>query len=292
MKNLVRNVIRVIIVFAGFLFTFNLPYLFGIGKNNKFEINVIPFWQMVKANFLYLLQIKDPRYLGYFKQYSIMENYKYSMTLLLISLAAVILIAVSISISVMLAPKNMREHLIKGIHFFEAVPDLLVIFSIQFLVISFYKSTGFRIFQLYGFFGAKPYFIPIVAVSFLPIFLLSQFLIKVIMEEQSKVYVLYVKAKGMGRLRILFVHIFRNIFSLVLLQLRTVVWVILSNIYLLEYMFDINGFTRIFQKIVFIHADIASLVVCLLMFALPLVAVEAGAWLLSRRMKGKEAAGL
>ncbi len=151
-----------------------------------------------------------------------------------------------------------------------------------------YKETGIKFLQLYGVFGAKPYFVPIMTVSFLPLFLLIQFLIKVMTDEQSQQYVLYAKAKGIGRLRTLLIHIMRNIFPLSVLQLRTIVWVLLSNIYLVEYLFNINGFTQQFLKIISMGGDFASLVVCLLMFSIPLLVIEAVGWTISKLIRGKE----
>lgn len=93
-------------------------------------------------------------------------------------------------------------------------------------------------------------------------------------------------------MRILFIHMFRNIFPLLFVQLRTTVWVILANIYLVEYIFNLNGFTNDLQKIIFHKGDVSSLIVCLLMLALPLLAIEAVGWLMIRQMKGREVSGL
>jgi peptide/nickel transport system permease protein len=287
MKALQRLIIRLVLILSGFLFVFNLPLLLGIGKDSvKLNFNI--FWDYVKADFLVLIHIEDVRYLEFFKNLDIMESYQYTMTILLASLIVVIFLAVVFAVIVMLSPIKVRNRLKSVINFFEGVPDLLVIFLFMFFVITLYKTTGLKFLQLYGVFGKMPYFVPIMTVSFLPLFLLLQFLIKVITDEQSQPYVLYVKAKGIGGIRILLVHIMRNIFPLAFLQLRTIVWVILSNIYLVEFIFNIKGFTKQFQTILFRGGDFGSLVICLLMLASPLVAIEAGGWLITKLIKGKE----
>lgn len=291
MRSVLRFIIRLVVIISGFLFTFNLPYLLGI-ENDKIKVSFQVFEQMVKEDFLAIVQLEDSKFLVSLKVLPIAENYQYTMTILAASLLVVFLLAMFTAVCVMLSPRKVQNRLKNWINFFEAVPDLLVIFLFQFLVIFLLKKTGLRIFQLYGIFGAKPYFVPVVTVSFLPFFLLLQFLIKVMTEEQNQPYVVYLRAKGIGMVRILLVHIFRNIFPLLLLQLRTVVWVILANIYLIEYMFNLNGFTKVLQKIIFLLKDFPSLIVCLIMFAIPLVAVEAAGMLLTRRLKGKESAGL
>lgn len=96
----------------------------------------------------------------------------------------------------------------------------------------------------------------------------------------------------MGRIRTLLVHIMRNIVPLLILQSRTIVWVLLSNIYLVEFLFNINGFNQQFIKIVFMGGDFPSLVACLLMLSMPLLVMEAAGWLISKLIKGKEAVSL
>jgi ABC-type dipeptide/oligopeptide/nickel transport system permease component len=291
MKRLLRAIIRLVLILTGFLFIFNLPLLLGIGKDSV-EVNFNMFWESVKADFQYLLQIKDAMYLSFFKELDISGSYKYTMTILLGSLAVIILVAMVMAILILIAPKKVRNRLKSGVNLFEAVPDLLIIFLFQFFVITLYQSTGLKFLQLYGFMGVKPYFVPIVTVSFLPLCLLLQFLIRVIIEEQNQSYVLYVKAKGMGRLRTLLVHIIRNIFPLLVLQLRTIIWVLLSNIYLVEFMFNINGFNRQIGNVIFRGGDFASLIACLLMLSIPLLLIEAAGWLISKQIKGKEVVGL
>ncbi|MEH7505157.1 ABC transporter permease subunit [Neobacillus drentensis] len=288
MKRLFRGIIRIVLIIAGFLFIFNLPSLLGIGKDHV-VINFKTFWMYVKSDFQFLLHFNGERYLEFFKKLEIGESYQYTMMILLASLIFIIFLAMVVAILIVLSPQKVKNRLKSGINFFEAVPDLLVIFLFQIFVITLYKTTGLKFLQLYGLFGHKPYFVPIMTVSFLPFFLLLQFLIKVIDEEQIQQYVLYAKAKGIGRLRTLLVHIMRNIFPLLIMQLRTIVWVLLSNIYLVEFLFNINGFTQQFLKIIFMGGDFASLVVCLLMLSIPLLIMEVAGWLISKLIIGREA---
>ncbi len=288
MNRLLRSLIRLILVISGFLFIFNLPSLLGIGKN-QVVLNIRTFWMNVWSDFQFLIESKNASYFAFIKKLQIGESYQYTMTILLGSLLVIIIVALVIAVLITIAPENVKNKLKGGINLFEAVPDLLVIFLFQFFVITLYKTTGLKFLQLYGLFGHKPYFVPIMTVSFLPLFLFLQFLLNVIGEEQNQPYVLYLKAKGIGRIRILLVHILRNIFPLLLLQLRLIVWVLLSNIYLVEVVFNLNGFNQQIFKIIFMEGDFATLVVCLLMLALPLLMIEAIGWGISKLIKRKEA---
>jgi peptide/nickel transport system permease protein len=287
MNRLLRFMIKIVLILSGFLFIVNLPSLLGIGKDSV-KFNFDTFWGYVKSDFLLLIRIHDNKYLAFLKTLKIAESYQYTMTILVASLLLVIFLAMFFSVMVILAPLKVRDRLKGVINFFEAIPDLLVIYLFMFFVITLYKTTGLKFLQLYGVFGKVPYFVPIMTVSFLPFLLLLQFLIKVIIDEESQHYVLYAKAKGIGRIRILLVHILRNIFSLSLLQLRTIVWLLLSNIYLIEHIFNINGFTKQFEFILFRGGDFASLVVCILMLIIPLTAIEAGGWMVSKLIRKEE----
>ncbi|MEH7083670.1 ABC transporter permease subunit [Neobacillus drentensis] len=290
MRRLFRVLIRIVLIVGGFLFIFNLPSLLGIGKNH-IEVNFETFWVNLTSDFQILLHSNQDKQLEVFEKLHMAESYQYTMTILLSSLLFIIFLSMITAILILLSPEKVKNKLKSGINFFEAVPDLLIIFLFQFFVITLYKSTGLKFLQLYGLFGHKPYFVPIMTVSFLPFLLLLQFLIKIIDEEQYQQYVLYAKAKGMGRLRTLLVHIMRNIFPLLIFQLRTI-WVLLSNIYLVEILFNISGFNQQLFKIIFMDGEFSVLVMCLLMLSIPLVIMETVGWFISKLIKGKEAVSI
>jgi peptide/nickel transport system permease protein len=83
----------------------------------------------------------------------------------------------------------------------------------------------------------------------------------------------------------------RNIFPLFIIQLRTSIWIILTNPYLLEFMFNINGFTKTFP-IAMGMGEFLLLVICLLLFTLPLLLIEALSLLVLTFFKGKNSVSL
>jgi peptide/nickel transport system permease protein len=291
MKRFIDLPLRFFLVITGFLFIFNLPFFMGIGKES-IVFRFGNFWKMVKSDTKLIIQATDMKFTDFLSQLNFLESYGYTMSLFVASLLVVTSLSLLIAILVLLTPNTFSSGLKRIIDFFEAVPDLMVIFFIQFFVITLYKTTGLKFLQLYGVFGAKPYFVPIVTISFLPLFLFTQFFIKIIAEERTKLYALYGTAKGMSSLRILLVHILRNIFPLMILQLRTIIWVILSNIYLVEFMFNLPGFTRFFEKILFLGGDIVSLIICLLFLTIPLIVIETVGWITTKRIGGKEAVSI
>ncbi len=289
MKKYLDLPLRIVLMISGILFVFALPTLIGIGKT--LTINFKPFWKFIEINIQKLTQINDPQFMGLFEQMNMAESYRYSMTIVFASLMVVIIVGMLGALMVQMAPKKIGKLFRKVTDFFESVPDLLVIFLFMFFVITLYKTTGLKFLQLYGIFGHKPYFVPIVTISFLPTLFFMQFLIKALEGEESRDYVLYLKAKGIRKSRIFIVHMIRNIFPLLIIQLRTSIWIILSNLYLLEFMFNINGFTKTFPNAMGMGAFLL-LVICLLLFTLPLLLIEALSLLVLTFFKGKESVSL
>ncbi|MDR6124002.1 peptide/nickel transport system permease protein [Bacillus sp. SLBN-46] len=289
MKKYLDLPLRIALMISGILFVFALPTLIGIEKT--LTINFKPFREFVEINIHKLTQIKDPQFLSLFEQMNMAESYRYSMSIVVASLLVVIIVGILGALMVQLAPRKIGNLFRKMTDFFESVPDLLIIFLFMFFVITLYKTTGLKFLQLYGIFGHKPYFVPIVTIAFLPTLFFMQFLIKALEGEESRDYVLYLKAKGIRKSRILIVHMIRNIFPLLIIQLRTSIWIILSNLYLLEFMFNINGFTKTFP-IAMGMGEFLLLVICLLLFTLPLLVIEAISLLVLTFFKGKESVSL
>jgi peptide/nickel transport system permease protein len=289
MKKYLELPLRIFLMISGIFFVFALPTLIGIGET--LTINFKPFWEFIEINIQKLIHYKDSQAMVLFQQMHMSESYRYSMIIVFASLLVVIIIGILGAIMVQIAPEKLGNLFKKVIGFFESVPDLLIICLFMFFVITLYKSTGMKFLQLYGIFGHKPYFVPIVTISFLPTLFFMQFLIKSLEEEESKDYVLYLKAKGIRQIRILVVHMIRNIFPLLIIQLRTSIWIILSSLYLLEFMFNINGFTKTFP-IGMGMGEFVLLIICLLLFALPLLIIEGLSLLVLTFFKGKESVSL
>ncbi|MBU8918384.1 ABC transporter permease subunit [Bacillus sp. FJAT-29953] len=290
MKRWLELPFRLLLMVAGFIFVFNLPALLGIGETLTF--NLEPFWNSVKGNLQELTRIDDTSYISLFDEQNFTESYRYTMTIFCYSLLTVMGTGMLAAMLVQLMPKKISRVLKQGINFFEGVPDLMVIFLIQFFVIVLYRETGLKFLQLYGVFGAKPYVVPVVTVSFLPAMLLSQFLIKVLEEEVVKDYIQYSRAKGLSPLIILIIHMLRNIFPLFIMQLRTSIWIILSNIFLIEFMFNLPGFTKVLQLVTLRGGGFLGLVICLLLFILPLLVMEFLSLIAIKTVNRKESASI
>lgn len=211
MKNIFHYILRAICIVIGFALFLSTPFLFGENEGT-FVFNGKGFSAVFTSKFQELTHFYETEFFMNWLETDMLQNYLYSMKLFWASAALTLGLGFFIAAIVIMSPARLRRKLKSVINFSEAIPDLLVIFLLQILVITLYKSTGIKLFQLYGFTG-NPYFIPIVVISFLPTFFLAQFLINAFGEEMEKDYAIFAKAKGLAFSKIYLIHMLRNIFS-------------------------------------------------------------------------------
>lgn len=172
----------------------------------------------------------------------IFNAYFYSTSILFLSFLISLTAASLFSIMYILSSSHARK-IARGILMvFESIPDVILILALQYAVISFFKSTGIKMLQIYGL-EDKVYLFPILCLSFVPIALMIRSLIIILEEEQEKLYIQFAKAKGVSNLRILFTHVLRNVFISLHHHISSIYWFMLSSLVAVEYLFQMNGIT-------------------------------------------------
>lgn len=284
MKLFAHYMIRVACLFVGVILFLSIPRLFYV-EGNKLLYGTQYFMKSLVVVARQIFSFDVQSILHQWLTTSIAERYFYTLQILGLSLLAMILGGVLLTAIFIITPKKIQSKVKDFINFSEAVPDLLIIFVLQFVVIYLYKETGIKLFRLYGL-SEKTYLMPVVAVSLLPAFFMAQFVIKQIEEEWEKDYVIFAKSKGLHNLTIYFRHILRNIFPLAVIQLKTLIWVLLSNLVLIEYIFAIQGFTKDLDNI-FSKDALAVIIFCLLV-AVPVLLIDLLARITMRIYRGKD----
>lgn len=270
MKLYIHYILRALCIFAGIILFLSIPRLFYV-EGNKLLFGPEFFIQSLGDVSQQILKFNASPIIHQWLTSSIAVRYVYTLEILGLSLLGMIIGGILLTAIFIITPKKIQSKVKNFINFSEAVPDLLIIFVLQFVVIYLYKETGIKLFRLYGL-SEKSYLMPFVAVSLLPSFFMAQFLIKQIEEEWEKDYVIFAKSKGLHNLTIYFKHILRNIFPLAVIQLRTLIWVLLSNLVLIEYIFAIQGFTKDLDNI-FTKDAPAVIIICMLV-ALPILLID------------------
>jgi peptide/nickel transport system permease protein len=148
----------------------------------------------------------------------------------------------------------------KLIEVLESVPDLMFILLLQMLVIIILKTTGIKIAQVVTV-REKTILLPVISVAVPISFYMTKVLIHYIEEEMEKNYIELAKAKGFSFLYILNVHVLRNIVEAMFGTSKTIFWSMLSTLFVVDYLFNMNGLLR-----VMLQTTDAFITGCILLF--------------------------
>jgi peptide/nickel transport system permease protein len=203
----------------------------------------------------------------------------YSLIVLVGAILMALLVAGLITFITMLLPDTWKRKLKVFTFILESIPDILVIISFQVAIVWIYKSTGWLVFDVAALPGEPIYLLPIICLSVLPMIQYYKVMVSIVEGELEKQYVELAKAKGVRLRKILVVHVLRNSLASLLNYSKTVIWFMLSNLLILEYIFNINGIMRFLldylNPIIFALSLLAIFIPIFLLFAL-------GQWLLER----------
>jgi peptide/nickel transport system permease protein len=169
---------------------------------------------------------------------------QYSLTVLFSSFFLAMLMAVLLTIFTMMFTEKIRNSIKFGFYLLETLPDLLIILLLQLVLLYYYKQTGMIVVGIAATYEEKVYLLPILVLAILPAIQLYRLTILTFEKEEKKDYVLLAKSIGFGRFFILIVHILRNAVISVFFQSKKTVWFMLSNLFVVELLFNIPGITR------------------------------------------------
>ncbi|MCM3719424.1 ABC transporter permease subunit [Fictibacillus phosphorivorans] len=172
----------------------------------------------------------------------------YSLTILFSAFFIALFLALLFSIVIFLFPSQLKDKIRVFSFMFESIPDVLIAIGIQFFIIWFFKKTNILLFQIVSLFDQKTYFVPIFCLTVLPTLLILKVLLINMEEEFNKQYIDTAKGKGIGRLRILWRHVLPNTLLSVFHQSRNILWFMLSNLLMVEYLFNIYGVTTLVRE--------------------------------------------
>ncbi|MGD6964384.1 ABC transporter permease subunit [Fictibacillus phosphorivorans] len=162
---------------------------------------------------------------------------KYS-TIILIS-AYTIAILLGITLGIILSYKS-NKIINKTFDIIRAIPDITVFFFLQWFFLLIYKETGILLFQIAGGFE-NSYFIPILSLIFIPTLYFFKITLLLVSQELTKEYIEYAKSKGLSKSSIVRSHLFPNIKLQFFNYLKPGFWYTLSNLVVLEIIFNIQG---------------------------------------------------
>lgn len=259
---------------------------------NGIEMSISEAWNQFVGLLQVILHPKDVNYENFFGGGvahpvfpTIFEYYGYSFFILITGFILALIGSLFLTYTTFLLPYKMRTLFIKVTGVLEATPDLFIIVVMQLAVISLYKQTGFLIFDVVGAFE-RPIVLPLLAFSILPAILLYRIMLLMFEDELMRPYVELARGKGLSTRWILWKHVLRNALFTVVNHSRTIIALMLSNLVMLEILFNLYGITWFMVN----NVSVEIVVIGILLIYIPLYFIEVCSRLFIQRITGKELA--
>ena len=173
---------------------------------------------------------------------AVIDRYLLSLKTLSIAFIAALAMAFLLSYLIVLFFEKKKDFILSFIEIIRSVPDVLWMFLLQVFFIWIFKAYGIKLVQTVSL-GAdnQAVLLPLISLS-LPIFLfLTQIIVLKIFEELDKQYVTFAKSKGLSYLYLLNIHVIRNIRQDLIGHFKTIIWMMLSTLVMVEYVFNMDG---------------------------------------------------
>ena len=217
----------------------------------------------------------------------IFDYIEYSLQILFLALLVSVFLALAFTVITMLLPESARERVKMMLYFLESLPDLLIIMLAQIGVIFIFERSGVLISKIAVIGDDRIYWLPVLCLSVLPMIQLYRLCMLTFQEEERQMYVDLARSLGFSKVYIILMHMFRNAVISVFFQSKKTMWFMLSNLFVLELMFNLPGI------MLFLRDNLTSQVFLLAVFSffLPMFFLYSiGEWFFVRHMRGKAAA--
>lgn len=246
MKKIIHYPFLLLTSIAGLLFFMSFPRLFAFRSTGSEHLgfNLEAFIKAITATAIQFSKPESWRIFDSWNQETVIDRYTYSLEIILVSLIFTIFIGSVIAYLFMSLPFKQRSKVKHVLNFFEGIPDLLMIFMMQMFLFTLFREFNIRLVTMYGLAGKEPLIFPMIINSLLPSLFFAQFLVKVMEDEFDKHYILLGQAKGLSGVQILFIHLTRNILPITSIHFKTIIFMVLTNLVLVEQMFVLDGYTK------------------------------------------------
>lgn len=125
-----------------------------------------------------------------------------------------------------------------------SMPDIFVIIAIQSFIIWLFEK-GIDVIPAFGYDGIKSGVLPMLSLSIIPAIYIARIATLSIDEIYKQEYIRTAIGKGASRIRVLWVHVFRNAIVEIVGSFSSVVTILISSLLIVEYMFYYPGLTQV-----------------------------------------------
>ena len=243
------------------------------------QFHVKSLWNFRELSVDYYIGRGEVRQVPVFPQ--LLENISYSLQLLFLALAAAIIFALIGTFITMLLSEKLRSRVKLVFYFLESFPDILIILLAQLSIVLIFQQTGVLVSKIAAIGDDRIYWLPVLCLMILPMIQLYRLSMLTFEAEERQMYVELAKSLGFSKVFILFLHILRNAIISVFFQSKKTMWFMLSNLFILELMFNIPGIMYyMFENL----SGILFLVTVLSFFLPVFLLYSLGEWYFLRRM--------
>jgi peptide/nickel transport system permease protein len=235
---------EMLLIIAGIIFVSSASVLF---ENQS--LSVVSFIRQIGE---VVKDIMSPGDLVYINPISDIERKLFPILLLAFWSSARIfflslMLALLFSVVLLIFHFSLSRMFKKGIKAFSfligSLPDIFIIILTQLSIIWLFKKTGLLLIDTAAVGENQVILLPAVTLSVLPTFFFFTNMVRFLSEEEGKPYVELAKSKGLSQFRILFMHMTRNVLVSLTYHGKQIAWMMISNLLILEYLFNVFGIT-------------------------------------------------
>ncbi|WP_085523441.1 ABC transporter permease subunit [Tuberibacillus sp. Marseille-P3662] len=171
----------------------------------------------------------------------LLEPWQNTMTLFFVSFTCAFLLALAAACVTAMLPEKLVKPVKFIVFMLESLPDVLIMALFIFGTIWVYQTTGFDLFNVASYGEDEAFALPMMALTVIPCLMLYRTMVLDFDVEKEQPYVELAKGKGLKKHHVVLSHIFRNAFIRIFIDSKYVLWVMLSNVLIAEYIFNVNG---------------------------------------------------
>lgn len=289
MKGFLKWVIQLVAALVSILLISGAPVLIaGLQHGELLWKEYIETIQLHATSLMNISELSVAHYVGrsgiqevpIFPQ--LLENIIYSLQILFLALVVAVVFALIGTFITMLLREKARARVKLFFYFLESMPDILIIVLAQLLVVIIFQNTGVLVSKIAVIGDDRIYWLPVLCLMILPMIQLYRLSMLTFEAEERNMYVELAKSLGFGKAFILFMHIFRNAIISVFFQSKKTMWFMLSNLFILELMFNIPG------VMLYMYENLSGtlFLVTIISFFLPIFLLYSlGEWYFIHRLK-------
>lgn len=247
MKSLSSSLQKYLLGVVGIILLSCAPLLFTLGNLFNFKLYFKEFGNVCKAMItpsewhLSYLVVQTMEMIPFSFGSYLKGPYFYSMTILILALLLSLFVSFLFAVMTTISKGTFKKVMTRVSELLTAIPDFSYIFIIQIAVVQIFLMTGYRFLSFYSLGGEMVYTAPILCLSIVPTILFFKLFVVLFEEEIEQPYVVLAKSKGLSKMEVLISHCTSNVLKSVYNQSKSIIWLTLSSLLIIEHLFGIQG---------------------------------------------------